>query len=302
MMRPIVFALLAAVLAAQPASAEPPEKKPPEAKKDKPVDPAAAFKQQLDTIVNEYNKARQEFIAAISAAPSDEERKKALAGYPKPDSFAARVLELAGKEPAQPAALEGLAWVLGQPGGGELSKHQSAAADAIFKHFRDNEALAGVCQQLGNGLGNPATETLLRQLVDKSQNQQVKGNACFVLANLLKRAADVVPQIQSLEGIQKAYVEAQFGKDFLDKMAKRDATRLYAEAETLYERVVKEFAKIESGRGTLGEAADSELYELRFLAVGKPAPAIEGEDIDGAKFSLADYRGKVVVLDFWGNW
>ena len=38
------------------------------------------------------------------------------------------------------------------------------------------------------------------------------------------------------------------------------------------------------------------------LAVGKPAPEIEGEDIDGMAFKLSDYRGKVVLLDFWGNW
>ncbi len=36
--------------------------------------------------------------------------------------------------------------------------------------------------------------------------------------------------------------------------------------------------------------------------VGQPAPEIEAEDIDGQKFKLSDYRGKVVVLDFWGNW
>jgi len=38
------------------------------------------------------------------------------------------------------------------------------------------------------------------------------------------------------------------------------------------------------------------------IAVGKPAPEIEGEDIEGNAFKLSDYRGKVVVLDFWGNW
>src|SRR5262245_24296866 len=38
------------------------------------------------------------------------------------------------------------------------------------------------------------------------------------------------------------------------------------------------------------------------LKVGNVAPAIDGEDIDGHKFKLSDYRGKVVVLDFWGNW
>jgi len=37
-------------------------------------------------------------------------------------------------------------------------------------------------------------------------------------------------------------------------------------------------------------------------AVGKQAPDIEGEDLDGKRFTLADYRGKVVMLDFWGMW
>jgi hypothetical protein len=40
----------------------------------------------------------------------------------------------------------------------------------------------------------------------------------------------------------------------------------------------------------------------RGFDVGQVAPEIVGTDIDGAKFQLSDYRGKVVVLDFWGHW
>jgi hypothetical protein len=38
------------------------------------------------------------------------------------------------------------------------------------------------------------------------------------------------------------------------------------------------------------------------LPVGSAAPEIAGEDVDGAFCKLSDYRGKVVLLDFWGNW
>ena len=38
------------------------------------------------------------------------------------------------------------------------------------------------------------------------------------------------------------------------------------------------------------------------LDIGNLAPEIEGEDLKGAAFKLSDYRGKVVVLDFWGDW
>jgi len=50
------------------------------------------------------------------------------------------------------------------------------------------------------------------------------------------------------------------------------------------------------------ETAKAELFEMQNLVIGKVAPEIEGEDVDGKKVKLSDYRGKVVVLDFWGDW
>ena len=35
---------------------------------------------------------------------------------------------------------------------------------------------------------------------------------------------------------------------------------------------------------------------------GKPAPAIERTDVNGKTFRLADYKGKVVLIDFWASW
>jgi peroxiredoxin len=43
------------------------------------------------------------------------------------------------------------------------------------------------------------------------------------------------------------------------------------------------------------------LFEIRHLAVGKEPPEIEGEDQNGKEFKLSDYRGKVVLLDFWSQ-
>jgi hypothetical protein len=39
-----------------------------------------------------------------------------------------------------------------------------------------------------------------------------------------------------------------------------------------------------------------------FPAEGQPAPEITGLDKDGKQFKLSDYRGKVVMLDFWASW
>ena len=51
--------------------------------------------------------------------------------------------------------------------------------------------------------------------------------------------------------------------------------------------------------GTVGERAKEELLEIRDRAAGSQAPDTEGEDQDGRRFKLSDYRGKVVLLDFW---
>lgn len=38
------------------------------------------------------------------------------------------------------------------------------------------------------------------------------------------------------------------------------------------------------------------------LVRGKVAPDIAGVDLDGVAFKLSDYKGKVILLDFWGDW
>ena len=53
---------------------------------------------------------------------------------------------------------------------------------------------------------------------------------------------------------------------------------------------------------TLGQEAEHRLDAMLNLAVGKPAPEIDGVDFDGRPLKLSDYRGKVVALVFWGSW
>ena len=87
---------------------------------------------------------------------------------------------------------------------------------------------------------------------------------------------------------------------------RREAKR-FATAATYFTEVAKTYAEVSTpdGRARLGDKAAAELTRIRNvpnLKVGKAAPEVEGEDLDGKRFKLSDYRGKVVVLDFWGHW
>ena len=86
------------------------------------------------------------------------------------------------------------------------------------------------------------------------------------------------------------------------KAANADA--IEAKSVALFERIVSDdgMSAVEYRRKRLGEAATSALFELKNLSIGKVAPDIVGEDLDGTPMKLSDYRGKVVVLDFWGDW
>ena len=73
-----------------------------------------------------------------------------------------------------------------------------------------------------------------------------------------------------------------------------------------FERVVNEFGDVTFPKPRpqtpLGEIARGELFELRNLVVGKVAPEIEGQDLDGRPLRLSDFRGKIVALAFWATW
>jgi len=57
-----------------------------------------------------------------------------------------------------------------------------------------------------------------------------------------------------------------------------------------------------SGRGAPEPEPSQRVFQWRHLQVGREAPDFLTEDVDGTEFRLSDYRGKVVLLDFWGFW
>ncbi len=65
---------------------------------------------------------------------------------------------------------------------------------------------------------------------------------------------------------------------------------------------IKQVEAMVNRKITLAQIAKGHLDEMRNITAGKPAPEIDGKDIDGKPLKLSDYRGKVVALVFWGSW
>jgi hypothetical protein len=141
---------------------------------------------------------------------------------------------------------------------------QQTALDLLLANHVQSTNLARVADALIYSQSTEA-DNWLRSVLQQSPHHEVKGHVTYCLARHL-------------------------------------TTKDRAAAEKLFEEVVANYSDVSSYRSTIAEAAKGELFEIRSLAIGQVAPEIEGSDADGKNFKLSDYRGKVVVIDFWGDW
>lgn len=87
---------------------------------------------------------------------------------------------------------------------------------------------------------------------------------------------------------------------FFSLVALSEAAGSYADlatAQTLLSNLNKDLLKLDMAK-ELQQRIDAE----HLTAVGKPAPAFTQNDVNNKPLSLADLKGKVVLLDFWASW
>jgi len=140
-----------------------------------------------------------------------------------------------------------------------------------MERFADRQELAPLPDWLRQDDNPPWAEKHLRHLIDKNPSEQIKGQSRYALALVLKNK-DEASQPEAEKLLQAAIAD-------LSKQPQQGP----AEKQRL-------------------EQARKELEEMKVYGLGKPAPEISAEDLDGKGFKLSNYKGKVVLLDFWGNW
>ncbi len=139
----------------------------------------------------------------------------------------------------------------------------------------------------------------LRAVLEKNPHREVRGAACLFLGRFLNDRLRALQLAEDRPELVERY-RILFGEEYLPTLRRWEEEGLDEEIEALFERAADEYADVAVPiGGAVGPQAESELYEIRHLAVGKMAPDIKGPDQDGVDFALSDYRGKVVLLYFW---
>lgn len=65
---------------------------------------------------------------------------------------------------------------------------------------------------------------------------------------------------------------------------------------------LQEWPEIAENNERLLGQVNGDLFAIEKLSVGCEAPDIVGTDHEDKEFKLSDYKGQVVLLDFWGYW
>jgi hypothetical protein len=224
----------------------------------------------------------------------------------RPREFAEKFLALAAKYARDTVAVDALAWVLINDSTGPAAPR---AADLLVKDHLASTKLGQWCQRIGQTQSLPA-QRLLAAATEKSPHREVRAQACFHLAALLQQHSANAALLKGLSDGQgdeknrdeRKRIEQFFGEEYTKHVAALDPDKVARQREELLETILKSYADVKLPRGTMGEVAKRELFDIRHLSIGRTAPEIEGEDLGGVKFKLSEYRGKVVLLDFWGHW
>jgi len=304
---------------------------------DKPADekkPPTA-KQQFDALVKDFNTKQQKIISEYQKLKGQEQQKKLQEYFALGGEFADKFLKIAEDNPKEAIATDALFWIVQNDRAGaartkalkqintliaemplkDLSRRLkttfglgpdvldavfqraqketksdevgdlygwivqngaylpvgSKAIDVLVEQYPEHSAIEMACQVLGRGGVANAAETL-QKILEKSTKPKVKAAATLALGQSLAAKVDTLG----------------------DKISEAD--KVADQAEHYFVKVVDDYGK---DFPNLKSSAEKNLKSLRFFRVGKTAPDIAAGDLDKKDFKLSDYRGKVVLLDFW---
>jgi peroxiredoxin len=260
---------------------------------------------RLEAAVGRQEKAAARYAHESRAAANGEGRAAAKARYEREIRKDLQdLVELAGTNPSDRVAFRALQFVVTSDIAGSMGV-QERAIGLLARDHVGRPRSGNYCQALTNYFYSPAAETFMRAVLERNPEPEQRAIACYSLATLLRMQARFARHLRTHPDQAKTY-QAEHGADAITRFIHdKDADAAEKEAEALLERVVNEFGDVprspHSAR-TLGEVAAGNLNEMRRLNVGQTAPEIDGADVEGKRFKLSDFRAKVVLLVFSGEW
>lgn len=224
------------------------------------------------------------------------DRPAVMKQRPSYSEYFAQFKDLADKHPKSPIEASALGWMaVNAP----KAEDKSRSLKSLIDNHCDADVVANVAIKR-TSFGDPTLEleTQLKQIAKRSSNSKVKAAASYALLRMY----------DNVQTLSKRRAATQSSSEQVDDALKyiNGFSIDDAEIESLYKSLSENYRDVKlkvMGRNiSVGTFADAGLFKLRNLSLGCIAPDISGKDLDGVEFKLSEYHGKVVMLDFWGDW
>lgn len=258
---------------------------------------AEAAAKKLEELTAEFDRRSMEFGRKLRQA-KPEERDALRAQMPLPAKILPLMQAIAEKYPQSDAEFTALFWIAQRSPG---TPAFDAAFDTLLAHHIANSKLATLVTGLGRQRPSPTIDAKFKAILENpNASKELLGLTHYTQLTYGKMLARVKEMLENPEEL--AQVKGMLGEDGVEYL-KNFQPETEEELLAKLEKLASEYADVEVRPGIkLGKMLEGEIFEIKFLSIGKTAPDIEAEDIDGTTFKLSDYRGKVVVVDFWGDW
>ena len=201
---------------------------------------------------------------------------------------ATAILNLGGAHDRTIEAAEFL--VMRANSGRNSDRHMYAGAKALLDYAPDYEKWPQVLSRMLNSkmFYGPKIDKFFEELASEAEDPVLRANGKYYLAAGLLSTVNLQPLLpmEDLESMRRRAIEA--------------ATGLSNGVEE--ERFLGENPHGAPIPETLAEAEADLLRSLNHGTVGGTLPEVAGMRLDGVEERLSDYRGRVVLLDFWATW
>jgi hypothetical protein len=253
------------------------------------------------SILAEIGTAQEAHRASLAGATTQEAiNEEERAWTERTWRFSDRLMECARRAPGDRLTVDGLTWVL--TGGDARANTSDEAFSLLQMHHLSDPRLAPLCLALSHRHTFASVSSFLRSAVDGSEDRQVRATATYVLACRSRQSGEDIQRYLSATAERRVQMGGDGTRPNLVSLSRAQSARLLSEANGLFRQLIDDYADVRIGLDRLGDVASAHLERYREIKLGQVAPDIRGTDIDGRPFCLSDYRGKVIVLDFWGNW
>lgn len=217
----------------------------------------------VQEIIESHRQLKAEFMKKLRTLPKEDQRAFYNSDYPKAEKTTSALQALIDADPKSLSSLEALTWISATTRGAGLTEKNYAT---LTENFLNHQEIGKLVTSLASTKTDEAL-AFLATVSEKSESKDIRGMALYANAVSIER--------------------------------KRSKA---AEYDALVAKIIADHPDLEIRGRKIASSLKVKQEAAAKFAIGNQAPEIIGKDADGNEMKLSDYKGKVVVLDFWGDW